>query len=129
MGDKSEGMGAKVRRRLNLQLGCWVLTEAGVTWLRQCTHRHIMHNTKACARSIMSSRASWSSFHYRICRAYSEIVIGSGGIDRSGDRKKASKGHSLAGAGRDRTLAMVTGWASPDGRDLCCEGQPQEVEG
>jgi hypothetical protein len=50
-------------------------------------------------------------------------------MDWSGDRKKASEEHSLAGGGRDRALAMVTRVASLDGHNSGCEGQPQEVGG
>jgi hypothetical protein len=57
------------------------------------------------------------------------IIIGSGEMDWSGDRKKASKEHLLARGGRDRALAMVTRVASLDGHNLDCEGQLQEVGG
>jgi hypothetical protein len=50
-------------------------------------------------------------------------------MDWLGDRKKASKEHSLAKGGRDRALAMVMRVASLDGHDLDYEGQLQEVGG
>jgi hypothetical protein len=43
-------------------------------------------------------------------------------MDWSGDRKKASKEHSLARGRRDRALAMVIRVASLDGHDSGCEG-------